>query len=105
MSRQARRRKQEIPESQNRPLRHDHKGTKNEEGGNTEDKKPLPKNDNFRSPNESVGLSPELKQGIGYAATGAVIIFAAYQVVKWTSATLLAPVSGGTSYIVAGVLP
>ena len=84
---------------------HDHKGSKDDNGYNTEETKPLPPNDDFQSPQKMESILPEISVGLGYVTAGVAIGFLVYQAVKWGGATLLAPVSGGTSYVIAAILP
>ena len=83
---------------------HDHDGKKDKNGNNTIDHKRLPVDDNFKSPD--LMHNPQLDyETVGAVATGIIIGYAAYQIAKWAVATFLAPVTGGTSYIIAGATP
>lgn len=85
---------------------HDHEGTKDKKGNNTISKKAQEENEKFHSPQNSVTVrQPSTEEIIEVAAIGVCIGFCVYQATKWLTATLLAPVTGGTSYVVALVTP
>lgn len=84
---------------------HDHKGGKDKDGHNTIIKKPLKKDDNYKSPKEFSGFPSSTSKSITGVATGAAVTYAIYQIIKWSAATIFAPSSGGLSYATAGLLP
>ena len=84
---------------------HDHKGGKDKDGHNTIIKKPLKKDDNFKSPKEFTKFQSYVGKNIGLAVSGATVGYVAYQIIKWAAASVLAPSSGGLSYAAAGMLP
>lgn len=84
---------------------HDHKGGKDKNGHNTIEKKPLKKDDHFIPPKELGQAMPSNGENVADIVAGASAAYIIYQVIKWVGATLLAPETGGFSYVGAGALP
>ena len=83
---------------------HDHDGTKDDKGNNTIIKGPKPVDEKFRGPDHSIS-EEDVYRAVGYTAGTIAVGYIVYQAVKWSIATLLAPATGGGSYVLAGMTP
>ena len=83
---------------------HDHQGGKDKNGNNTLVNGPQPVDNSFHAPEQSVSRSNDYDD-IGYVVAGVAVGIVVYQVAKWALATFLAPVTGGGSYLFAGLTP
>ena len=84
---------------------HDHRGKKDKDGYNTEDSTPLPPNNKYHPPKNVTIVPADLGKNVTTVATGVVVGYTLYQVIKWAVASVLAPETGGLSYAFAGLLP
>lgn len=84
---------------------HDHQGGKDKDDENTLVGGPKPVDKKFHGPDEFSSRKDEQLKYAGVAAGVTIAGIAIYQAVKWTAATMLAPATGGTSYVVVALMP
>ena len=84
---------------------HDHQGGKDKNGNNTLVGGPQKPNDKFQPPEQCSQANINCSKALDDIAIGTAIGIVAYQIAKWAIATLLAPATGGGSYVAAGLAP